>query len=91
MQNFMLISNLLKKFLKNAQTSYKENKLDKYEQIFVTFLLITFFVHFYTTFSTDLNRREILRFFLPFLITKKNCWVILVLFSNFEAKRAKNG
>ncbi len=34
------------------------------------------------------NQREILRFFISFLITKK--LVILALFLNFEAKRAKN-
>ncbi len=36
------------------------------------------------------NQREILRFLITFLI-KKNVKVVLVLFSNFEAKRAKNG
>ena len=37
------------------------------------------------------NQHEILRFLTHFLIKKKKNWVILVLFSNFEAKRAKNG
>jgi hypothetical protein len=39
------------------------------------------------------NQREILRFLTPFSIfSKKNFFcVILVLFSNFEAKRARNG
>jgi hypothetical protein len=32
MQNFILISNLLKKFLKNApKKSYKQNKFDEHE------------------------------------------------------------
>jgi hypothetical protein len=56
-------------------------------------LLITLFGIFLATFSTDSNQREILRFLIPFLIFfPKNFFeVILVLFSNFEAKRAKNG
>jgi hypothetical protein len=39
------------------------------------------------------NQRKILRFLTPFLIFKKKkiLKAILVLFSNFEAKRAKNG
>jgi hypothetical protein len=49
-------------------------------------------MHFLTTFSTDSNPREILRFLTHFFIcSKKICYVIFVLFSNFEAKRAKNG
>ncbi len=37
------------------------------------------------------NQHEILRFLIPFLINKNTFQVILVLFSNFEDKRAKNG
>jgi hypothetical protein len=38
------------------------------------------------------NQREILRFVTPFLIKKKKKFkVILVLFSNFDCKCAKNG
>jgi hypothetical protein len=50
-------------------------------------------VHFLTTFSTDSNQREILRFLTPFLIFSEIIFlkIILLLFSNFEAKRAKNG
>jgi hypothetical protein len=37
------------------------------------------------------NQREILRFLISFLIKKIKIWVVLALFSNFEAKCAKNG
>ncbi len=36
------------------------------------------------------NQREILRFLIPYLIFVQKIWVILALFVNFEAKRAKN-
>ncbi len=51
-RNFTLISNLvLKSILKRHQKSYKQNK-----HIFVTFLLITFFLWgIFQTFSTDLK------------------------------------
>jgi hypothetical protein len=55
--------------------------------IFVTFLLITFFLYIFKNFF---NQRETLRFLIPFLL-KIFFYVILVLFSIFEAKRAKNG
>jgi len=57
-------------------------------------LLITFFwCIFSQLFQRIRNQREILRFLTPFSIfSKKNFLkVILVLFSNFEAKRARNG
>ncbi len=52
-----------------------------------------FLVHFVTTFQRIRNQREILRFLTPFSIFFKTKFfqVILVLFSNFEAKRARNG
>ncbi len=52
-----------------------------------------FVVHFFTTFQRIRNQREILRFLTPFSIfsPKNYLNVILVLFSNFEAKRARNG
>jgi hypothetical protein len=53
-----------------------------------------FLAHFFTTFSTDSKfQREILRFLTPFSIFSKIIFfkVILVLFLNFEAKRARNG
>ncbi len=53
--------------------------------IFVTFLLITFLVHFFKTFSTDLESA----FFDTFFDKKKKCLVMFVLLLNFEAKRAK--
>jgi hypothetical protein len=56
------------------------------------FLLPTFVGAFFTTFSTDLNQREILLFLIVFLIffPKKLFWVILALFAIFDAERAKN-
>ncbi len=56
------------------------------------FLLITFFGAFFTTFQRIRNQREILHFLISFLIFfKKNLFgVILALFANFEAERAKN-
>jgi hypothetical protein len=56
--------------------------------------LITFFVYiFMRLFQRIWNQREFLRFLIPFLIFSKNKFfmVILALFSNFEASRAKNG
>jgi hypothetical protein len=49
-------------------------------------------VLFLASFQRIQNQREFLRFyiFLDFLPTKF-CGVILALFDNFEAKRAKNG
>ena len=57
-------------------------------------LLITFFwCIFSQLFQRIRNQREILRFLTPFSIFSKFFFlkVILVLFSNFEAKRARNG
>ncbi len=54
----------------------------------VTFLLITFFVHFLKT-QWIWNQREILRFY-TFFSWKKNFLGHISTFSNFEAKRAKN-
>ncbi len=59
-----------------------------------TFLLITFFwfvfLHF---FQRIRNQRKILRFLISFLLkkNKKMLGVILALYANFEAERAKNG
>ncbi len=58
--------------------------------ISVTCLLITFFVNFFKTFPTDLKSAWNFAFFDTFF-EEKNLKVIFVLFSNFEAKRAKNG
>jgi hypothetical protein len=54
-------------------------------------LLITFFCCIFSQlFQRIRNQREILRFLTPFLIKKKKFFkAIFVLFSNFEAKRAK--
>ncbi len=52
-------------------------------------LLITFFVHFLTTFSTDSKSARNSAFFDSFLIKKRLGHICT--FSNFEAKRAKNG
>jgi hypothetical protein len=55
-------------------------------------LLITFFWRIFSQlFQRIRNQREILRFLTPFSIFSKTnfCLAILVLFSNFEAKRAK--
>jgi hypothetical protein len=57
-------------------------------------LLLTFFLRIFSQlFQRIRNQRKILRFLTPFSILKKKIffWVILVLFSNFEAKRARNG
>jgi hypothetical protein len=57
-------------------------------------LLITFFwCIFSQLFHWIPNQREILRFLTPFSIFSKKKFfkVKLVLFSNFEAKRARNG
>jgi hypothetical protein len=51
-----------------------------------------FFVHFFTTISTDSKsawNSAVFDIFLDFL--QKKFWVILALFANFEAKCAKNG
>ncbi len=52
-----------------------------------------FWVHFSTTFSTDSKSAWNSAFLTPFSIFFKQnfFFAILVLFSNFEAKRAKNG
>jgi hypothetical protein len=47
-----------------------------------------FLVHFFTTFPTDSKSALSSAFFDIF---EKNFGVILALFENFEAKRAKNG
>jgi hypothetical protein len=53
-----------------------------------TFIAHNFFlVHFLQLFQRIRNQRDILRFLISFLIF----WVILALFANFEAERAKNG
>ncbi len=57
-------------------------------------LLITFFRGiFLRLFQRIRNQREILRYLISFFIFFKKIifWVILALFKNFEAKRAKNG
>ncbi len=69
-QSFTLIQHPLKKLLKNAQKSYKQNKFEvKKVHISVTFLLITcFWIIFSKLFQRIRNQREILRFLTPFLI-----------------------
>jgi hypothetical protein len=63
--------------------------------MFVKLVLLKIFLWciFLQLFQRIRNQREILRFLTPFSIfSKKNFFkVILVLFSNFEAKRARNG
>jgi hypothetical protein len=49
-----------------------------------------FLVHFLTTFSMNSKSAQNYAFLISFLIFSKNL-VILALFENFEAKRAKNG
>jgi hypothetical protein len=58
------------------------------------FLLITFFWCIsLQLFQRIRNQHEILRFLISFLIFLQTnfFWVILALFANFEAERAKNG
>ncbi len=52
-----------------------------------------FLVHFLQLFRRIQNQLEILRFLISFqsFFQKKFFWVILALFANFEAERAKNG
>jgi hypothetical protein len=63
--------------------------------MFVKLVLLIAFLWciFSQLFQRIQNQREILRFLTPFSIfsKKKFLKVILVLFSNFEAKRARNG
>ncbi len=57
-------------------------------------LLITFFwCIFSQLFQRSRNQREILRFLTPFSIFSKKffCYIIFVLFSNFDCKCAGNG
>jgi hypothetical protein len=57
-------------------------------------LLITFFRGIFSKlFLRIQNKREILLLFYTHIdfFQKNNFWVILALFKNFEAKRAKNG
>ncbi len=58
-----------------------------------TFFAYNFFVHFLQLFQRIRNQHEILRFLMSFqiFVKKKNFGVILTLFANFEAERAKNG
>ncbi len=101
-QNFTPISNPLKKCLKNnsqkkviSKTSLtnmsKRGKSAFFRHVFAN----NFFGTFLKTFSTDLKsawNSAFLIFDIFFDFSKENFFlVILVLFSNFEAKCAKNG
>ncbi len=99
-QNFTLISNPLKKIWKNAP----KKVISKNVTEICTFLTFThvsqtcfaynfFWCIFSNLFQRIRNQREILRFLIPILNFCKKIffYVIFVLFSNFEAKRAKNG
>ncbi len=96
-QNFTLISNPLKKFWKNVQTKVVSKNVTEICPfslllMFVKLvLLITFWGHFFTTFSTDSKSAWNSAIFDIFVDLKKINCVILALFKNFEAKRTKNG
>jgi hypothetical protein len=53
------------------------------------FVKLVLLISFFDAFFWKRNQREILPFLISFLIKKH--WVILALFGNFEANRAKNG
>ncbi len=94
--DFESIKKVLKKCtIKLLAKMWRKKALFHFLLMFVKlFLLITFFwCIFLQLFQRIRNQREILRFLVSFQIFFKNFffWVILVLFGNFEAKRAKNG
>jgi hypothetical protein len=92
----MLISNTFKKFFKNVPKKVLAKTWRKYALfplllMYVKLvLLLTFLLHFSKKFLRIWNQHEILRFLYLFWF-KKKIYVIVALFSNFEAKRAKNG
>ncbi len=95
-QNLTLISNPLEKFVKNLPKKVIRKMWGKYALFLLLLMfiklvfLITFWGEFFWDFSTDLKTSWNFAFFISFLtFSKLVFFVILVLFTKFEAKRAK--
>jgi hypothetical protein len=72
----------------------EKNPFSLFTHVHQTFLAYNFFWYIFLQLCQRIrNQHEILRFLISFLIFFKLnfFWVILALFSNFEAERAKNG